>query len=50
MASRLPINLEDLLRQRTVERDRIDYKAGWNSDHPRRHGPQRLAGTEVLHR
>jgi len=30
--SRLPINLEDLLRQRTVERDRIEYKAGWNPD------------------
>lgn len=26
--SKLPINLEDLLRQRTVERDRIEYKAG----------------------
>ncbi len=30
--SRLPINLEDLLRQRTVEGDRIEYKAGWNPD------------------
>ena len=30
--SRLPINLEDLLRHRTVERDRIEYKAGWNPD------------------
>jgi len=28
----LPINLEDLLRQRTVERERIEYKAGWNPD------------------
>ncbi len=28
--SKLPINLEDLLRQRTVEQDRIEYKAGWN--------------------
>ena len=26
----LPINVEDLLRQRTVESDRIEYKAGWN--------------------
>ncbi len=26
----LPINLEDLLRQRTVEGERIEYKAGWN--------------------
>ena len=30
--SKLPINLEDLLRHRTVERDRIEYKAGWNPD------------------
>ena len=30
--SKLPINLHDLLRQRTVERDRIGYKAGWNPD------------------
>ena len=26
----LPINIEDLLRQRTVESERIEYKAGWN--------------------
>ena len=26
----LPINIEDLLRQRTVERERIEYKKGWN--------------------
>lgn len=32
MISKLPINLEDLLRQRTVEGDRIEYKAGWNPD------------------
>ena len=32
MPSKLPINLEDVLRQRTVERDRIEYKAGWNPD------------------
>lgn len=30
--SRLPINLEDLLRLRTVEQDRIECKAGWNPD------------------
>jgi ATP-dependent DNA helicase RecG len=30
--TKLPINLDDLLRQRTVERDRIEYKAGWNPD------------------
>ncbi|QDT59458.1 Divergent AAA domain protein [Stieleria bergensis] len=26
----LPINIEDLLRQRTVEGERIEYKTGWN--------------------
>lgn len=28
--SKLPINLNDLLRQRTVEGERIEYKTGWN--------------------
>ena len=32
MSSRLPINLQDLLRQRNVEGERIEYKAGWNPD------------------
>lgn len=32
MTSKLPINLADLLRQRAVEGDRIEYKAGWNPD------------------
>ncbi len=32
MSNKLPLNLEDLLRQRTVEGDRIEYKAGWNPD------------------
>jgi ATP-dependent DNA helicase RecG len=32
MRDRLPINLDDLLRQRTVESERIEYKAGWNPD------------------
>jgi len=32
MTTRLPINLEYLLRQRTVEGERIEYKAGWNPD------------------
>lgn len=32
MPSKLPINLADLLRQRTVEGDRIEYKAGWNPE------------------
>ena len=30
--NQLPINLLDLLRQRTVEGERIEYKAGWNPD------------------
>jgi hypothetical protein len=29
MSSKLLVNLEDLLRQRKVEGDRIDDKAGW---------------------
>jgi ATP-dependent DNA helicase RecG len=32
MSTKLPINLNDLLRQRTVESERIEYKAGWNPD------------------
>ena len=32
MSSKLPINLEDLLHQRKVEGDRIEYKKGWNPD------------------
>ncbi len=32
MNSKLPINLEGLLRQRKVEGDRIEYKTGWNPD------------------
>ena len=32
MASKLPLKLDDLLRQRTVEGDRIEHKAGWNPD------------------
>lgn len=32
MTSKLPINLENLLRQRQVEGARIEYKAGWNPD------------------
>ena len=30
--NKLPINLEELLRLRTVESERIEYKAGWNPD------------------
>lgn len=32
MPDKLPIKLQDLLRQRTVEGERIEYKAGWNPD------------------
>ena len=32
MSSKLSINLEDLLRQRKVVGDRIEYKKGWNPD------------------
>ena len=32
MPDKLPINLLDLLRQRRVEGERIEYKAGWNPD------------------
>lgn len=32
MSSILPINLEDLLRQRKVEGDRIEFKKGWKPD------------------
>ena len=28
----LPINVEDLLRQRKVETNRIEFKKGWNPD------------------
>ena len=30
MTNILPINLHDLLRQRTIEGERVEYKAGWN--------------------
>ncbi|MBJ7311584.1 Fic family protein [Rugamonas sp. CCM 8940] len=32
MSDKLPINALELLRQRTVESERIEYKAGWNPD------------------
>jgi len=32
MTSKLPINLKDLLHQRKVEGERIEYKTGWNPD------------------
>ena len=30
MIAPLPINLQDLLRQRTIEGERVEYKASWN--------------------
>ena len=30
MSDKLPININNLLRQRTIEGERIEYKAGWN--------------------
>jgi ATP-dependent DNA helicase RecG len=32
MPNPLPLNIADLLRQRTVEGERIETKAGWNPD------------------
>jgi ATP-dependent DNA helicase RecG len=32
MTSKLPVNLKDLLHQRKVEGERIEYKTGWNPD------------------
>ncbi|MFM7670669.1 MAG: helix-turn-helix domain-containing protein [Betaproteobacteria bacterium] len=32
MNAKLPINIADLLCQRTVESERIEYKTGWNPD------------------
>ena len=32
MPDKLPVNLVDLLRQRTVEGERIEYKASCNPD------------------
>ena len=37
MTGKLPINVNHLLRQRTIEGERIEYKAGWN--------PQRVLHT-----
>ena len=37
MTGKLPINIDHLLRQRTIEGERIEYKAGWN--------PQRVLHT-----
>ena len=32
MTPKLPINIDDLLRRRTVESERIEYKEGWNPE------------------
>ena len=31
-ANKLPINIEDLLHQRRVESERIEYKENWNPE------------------
>lgn len=30
MTTKLPINLDSLLHHRTIESERVEYKAGWN--------------------
>ena len=30
--NKLPINIHDLLRKRTIESERVEYKAGWNPE------------------
>src|SRR5690606_28975044 len=32
MTPKLPINLDSLLRHRTIESERVEYKAGWNPE------------------
>ena len=32
MNTKLPISIEDLLYQRTIESERIEYKADWNPE------------------
>ena len=32
IATKLPINLANLLHQRTIESERVEYKAGWNPE------------------
>jgi|GEM_PF-4201809 len=32
MSSKLPINIDNLLQQRTVESERVEYKKGWNPE------------------
>ncbi len=32
MGRALPVNIDDLLRQRTIEGERVEYKTGWNPE------------------
>ncbi len=32
MTLNLPINIDSLLRSRTIESERVEYKAGWNPE------------------
>lgn len=32
MTTKLPINLTNLLQQRTIESEHVEYKAGWNPE------------------
>ena len=38
MTGKLPINIDHLLRQRTIEGERVEYKAGWNPQSVRQNG------------
>ncbi len=38
MTGKLPLNIDHLLRQRTIEGERVGYKAGWNSQSVRQNG------------
>ena len=38
MTSKLPINIDHLLRQRAIKGERIEYKTGWNPRSRRQNG------------
>ena len=38
MTGKLPINIDHLLRQRPIDGERIEYKAGWNPQSVRQNG------------
>lgn len=38
MTGKLPINIDHLLHQRTIEGERIEYKIGWNPQSVRQTG------------